>query len=259
MAVDTQIHIDTGRLPVALITLNRPQARNALTTALLGGLADALDRWRDDPEVRAVVISGGDKVFAAGADLKEMQALDVVGVLNDPRQQYWRRIAGFNKPLIAAVNGYALGGGCELAMHADIIIAGNTAQFGQPEINLGMIPGAGGTQRLIRAVGKSLAMKLVLSGELIGAAEAKTAGLVAEVTEPEATLERALTLAGTIAAKAPLAVAQAKEVLLKAFDTHLQPGLQFERKAFTVLAATADRNEGIRAFFEKRAPVFKGQ
>lgn len=258
MATASEIVIDTRRLPVALITLNRPQARNALTTALLGDIATALDGWRDDPEVRVVVISGGDTVFAAGADLKEMQALDMVGILKDPRQQFWRRIADFNKSVIAAVNGYALGAGCELAMHADIIIAGKTAQFGQPEINLGIIPGAGGTQRLIRAVGKSLAMKLVLSGELIGAAEAKTAGLVAEVTEPEATLERALALAATIATKAPLAVEQAKDVMLKAFDTHLEQGLLYERKAFTVLAATADRNEGIQAFFDKRAPVFKG-
>lgn len=243
---------------VQLITLHRPQARNALTSPLLEELAQALDAAAVDDTVGAVVLTGGERVFAAGADLKEMAALDAVGVLNDLRPALWRRIYQFPKPLIAAVNGFALGGGCELAMHADIIIAGDTAQFGQPEINLGIIPGAGGTQRLIRAVGKSLAMKLVLSGEFIGAAEARQSGLVAEVTVPEVTIERAVKLARTIAAKPPLAVRQAKEVLLKAFETDLEAGLQYERKAFTVLAATEDRNEGINAFLEKRQPHYKG-
>ncbi len=243
---------------VQLITLNRPQARNALTSPLLEELVLALETAEADDSVGVVVLTGGERVFAAGADLKEMAALDAVGVLNDIRPALWRRIYQFPKPLIAAVNGFALGGGCELAMHADIIIAGETAQFGQPEINLGIIPGAGGTQRLIRAVGKSLAMKLVLSGEFIGAAEAKQSGLVAEVTLPEVTIERAMKLARTIAGKPPLAVKQAKEVLLKAFETDLEVGLQYERKAFTVLAATEDRNEGINAFLEKRKPHYKG-
>jgi len=180
-------------------------------------------------------------------------------VLNDARPAIWRRIYQFPKPLIAAVNGFALGGGCELAMHADIIIAGDNAQFGQPEINLGIIPGAGGTQRLIRTVGKSLAMKLVLSGEFIGAEEARQSGLVAEVTIPEMTIERALKLAKTIAKKPPLAVKQAKDVLLKAFETDLDAGLQYERKAFTVLSGTEDRNEGINAFLEKRKPHYRGR
>jgi len=253
------ILLDAPSDGVQLIRLNRPEARNALTSALLEELATALEAIAADDAIGAVVITGGDKVFAAGADLKEMAALDVVGVLNDTRPGIWRRIYQFPKPLIAAVNGFALGGGCELAMHADIIIAGETAQFGQPEINLGIIPGAGGTQRLIRAVGKSLAMKLVLSGEFIDAAEAKQSGLVAEVTIPEVTIERALKLAKAIAKKPPLAVKQAKEVLLKAFETDLEAGLQYERKAFTVLAATEDRNEGINAFLEKRNPHYTGR
>ncbi len=244
---------------VLLVQLNRPEARNALTTELLIQLAEVLDQASLNEEISAVVITGGEKVFAAGADLKQMASLDMVGVLNDTRPAIWQKIACFPKPLIAAVNGFALGGGCELAMHADIIIAGDNAKFGQPEINLAIIPGAGGTQRLIRTVGKSLAMKMVLSGEFISAEEARQSGLVAEVTSPEDSVSRAIDLARVIAAKSPLAIQQAKDVLLNAFETHLDVGLQYERKAFTVLAATEDRNEGINAFLEKRKPDFKGR
>ncbi len=244
---------------VLLITLNRPQARNALRTQLLSELADALDEAASDGAVRAVVLSGGPSVFAAGADIKEMAELDMVGTLTDPRQAFRNRIDRFPKPLLAAVNGFALGGGCELAMQADIIIAGDNARFGQPEINLGIIPGAGGTQRLIRAVGKSLAMKLVLSGEMLDAHAALAAGLVAEITLPELTIERALQLAKIIAAKPPLAVRLAKEALLKAFETSLESGLNLERKAYNLLAATEDRREGIAAFMEKRKPTFTGR
>jgi enoyl-CoA hydratase len=244
---------------VVTITLNRPEAYNALRTQLLSELADVLQSCTDDDSVRAVVVTGNEKVFAAGADIKEMAALDAVGVLNDPRVLHWRRIAQFPKPLIAAVNGFALGGGCELVMHADIVIAGDNAQFGQPEINLGIIPGAGGTQRLIRTVGKSMAMQLVLSGEFISAQQARDFGLISEVTIPERSLERATELARKIATKPPIAVRQAKEVLLKAYDTTLDSGLSLERKAFTLLAATEDRNEGIAAFMEKRKPNFTGK
>ncbi|MET4161168.1 MAG: 2,3-dehydroadipyl-CoA hydratase PaaF [Marinobacterium sp.] len=244
---------------VLTITLNRPEAYNALRTQLLSELADVLQQCSDNDSVRAVVITGNEKVFAAGADIKEMAALDAVGVLNDPRVLHWRRIAQFPKPLIAAVNGFALGGGCELVMHADIVIAGDNAQFGQPEINLGIIPGAGGTQRLIRTVGKSMAMQLVLSGEFISAQQARDFGLISEVTIPERSLERATELARKIATKPPIAVRQAKEVLLKAYDTTLDSGLSLERKAFTLLAATEDRNEGIAAFMEKRKPNFTGK
>ena len=243
---------------VRLITLHRPQALNALNTALLEELAAELHAADQDRQIRAVVITGSRKVFAAGADINEMAQRDLVGILEDPRVAHWQRITGFAKPLIAAVNGFALGGGCELAMHADIIIAGEDARFGQPEINLGILPGAGGTQRLLRAVGKPLAMQMVLGGEAIGARHALQAGLVSEVTEPELTVERALQVAVAIAAKAPLAVRLAKEALLKAQDMDLASGLRFERHAFTLLAGTADRNEGIRAFQEKRPARFQG-
>ena len=254
-----QIIVDAPEHGTQQIRLNRPQAYNALTTGLLTELADALQCIETDDQVRAVVLTGGDKVFAAGADIKEMADYNAIDVLKDPRPDIWRKIYHFKKPLIAAVNGFALGGGCELAMHADIIIAGENAVFGQPEINLGIIPGAGGTQRLIRAVGKSVAMKMVLADERITAQEALQFGLVAEVTIPEMTIERAIKLAQIIASKPPLAVQQAKEVLLQAFESDLETGLLYERKAFTVLAASEDRNEGIQAFIEKRKPEFKGR
>lgn len=244
---------------VRLITLQRPQALNALNTLLLGELATELSTAQADPDTRVVVLTGSRKAFAAGADIKEMGERDLVGILDDPRQASWQSITRFNKPLIAAVNGFALGGGCELAMHADIIVAGLDARFGQPEINLGIMPGAGGTQRLLRAVGKSMAMQMVLTGEPIDAHQAQRAGLISEVTQPEFTVERALQIAHSIAGKAPLAVRLAKESLLKAMDTDLASGLRFERHAFTILAGTRDRDEGIRAFQEKRTPTFTGQ
>ena len=244
---------------VLTIRLNRPDAYNALRTQLLRELADVLDTAAAGDQVKAVVLTGSDTVFAAGADIKEMASLDAVGVMNDPRPTFWRRIALFPKPIVAAVNGFALGGGCELMMHCDIVIAGDNAQFGQPEINLGIIPGAGGTQRLIRTIGKSMAMQLVLSGEFISAQQARSFGLVSEVTIPERSLERATQLAKKIATKPPIAVRLAKEALLKAYETTLDSGLNLERKAFTLLAATEDRNEGIAAFMEKRKPNFTGK
>lgn len=244
---------------VRLITLQRPQALNALTTQLLGELADELNAAQSDRNTHAVVITGSTKAFAAGADINEMAERNLVGILDDPRQASWQTLTRFSKPLIAAVNGFALGGGCELAMHADIIIAGEDARFGQPEINLGIMPGAGGTQRLLRAVGKSMAMQMVLTGEPISARQALRSGLVSEVTQPEFTVERALHIAHSIATKAPLAVRLAKEALLKAMDTDLASGLRLERHAFTLLAGTRDRDEGIRAFQEKRRPAFTGE
>ncbi len=244
---------------VLTITLNRPEAYNALRTNLLQEMADTLDAAALNDDVKAVLVTGGEKVFAAGADIKEMASLDAVGVMNDPRPTYWRRINAFPKPMVAAVNGFALGGGCELMMHCDIVIAGDNAQFGQPEINLGIIPGAGGTQRLVRAVGKSMAMQLVLSGEFISAEQGRDFGLVSEVVIPERTLERARQLAEKIATKPPIAVRLAKEAILKSYETTLDSGLNLERKAFTMLAATEDRNEGIAAFMEKRKPNFTGK
>lgn len=251
--------VQTPEPGIRLVTLQRPQALNALNTELLGELSAELDGAEQDEAIRVVVLTGSRKAFAAGADIKEMAERDLVGILDDPRQQHWQRIARFGKPLIAAVNSYALGGGCELAMHADIIVASEDALFGQPEINLGIMPGAGGTQRLLRAVGKSLAMQMVLTGEPIGARLAQQAGLVSEVTQPELTLERALQIARRIAEKAPLAVRLAREALLKAMDTDLASGLRFERHAFTLLAGTRDRDEGIRAFMEKRPPEYQGR
>lgn len=257
---DTVLLTDPQARPgVGLLTLHRPAARNALNTALLDQIASTLEAWDADPAIRAVVITGGDTVFAAGADIKEMADKDAVALLQDARPKHWARIRRFSKPLIAAVNGYALGGGCELAMCCDLILAGHTAQFGQPEINLGLIPGAGGTQRLVRAVGKPLAMQMVLAGTFINAERAREAGLVSDVTEPELTQEYSLNLAGQIAAKAPLSVQMAKAAVLKACEVDLDNGLQFERQAFVFLGATADRKEGIAAFLEKRQPTFKGQ
>ena len=245
--------------PVLTIWLQRPQSRNALRRQMLAEIAEALEEAYDGGQVRCAIIYGGEKVFAAGADLKEMSELDMIDILDDPRPGYWNRITAFPLPLIAAVNGFALGGGCELAMHADIVIAGSNAQFGQPEINLGIIPGAGGSQRLIRAVGKSLASQMVLSGEFIDAETACSAGLVSEITQPELTLERAQQLAHSIAAKSPLALRQAKQALQQAFEVPLGSGLEFERKAFVMLAGSEDRREGIDAFLEKRKPEFKGR
>jgi len=242
-----------------LITLNRPQVRNALRNNTLREIAAVLTAAESDDNVRVVVITGDHKAFAAGADINEMEQTDAIGALLDVRPQYWKTIASFSKPLLAAVNGYALGAGCEMVMHADITIAGSGAKFGQPEINLGTIPGAGGTQRLIRTVGKPLAMKMVLSGEFLSADEALRAGLITEVTADEQALERSLALATTIAGKSPLAVRVAKEAMLKSFETGLEAGLNLERKAFSLMAASADRREGIAAFKEKRPAMFSGR
>lgn len=244
---------------VQVLTLNRPDALNALNTELLGELSDALDNAEADPDIRAVVLTGSQKAFAAGADVDEMASRDLVGILEDPRVAHWERIGRFSKPIIAAVNGYALGGGCELAMHADIMIAGENVRFGQPEINLGIMPGAGGTQRLVRKVGESLAMHMALTGEPIGANRALQAGLISEICQPELTFERAIQIGHSIARKAPIAVRLTKESVRKANDMNPADGLRFERYAFTVLAGTADRQEGLAAFREKRKPHFTGQ
>lgn len=244
---------------VQVLTLNRPEALNALNTELLGELSEALDNAEVDPEIRAVVLTGSQKAFAAGADVDEMASRDLVGILEDPRVAHWERIARFTKPMIAAINGFALGGGCELAMHADIMIAGENARFGQPEINLGIMPGAGGTQRLVRKVGESLAMHMALTGEPIDAKRALQAGLISEICQPELTLERAIQIGHSIASKAPIAVRLTKESVRKANDMSLADGQRFERHAFTILAGTADRQEGLAAFREKRKPRFTGQ
>lgn len=241
------------------LTLNRPAARNALNNALLSELATTLEAAADDSEISVCVISGNERFFAAGADLNEMAEKDLAATLNDIRPQLWGRINAFSKPLIAAVNGYALGAGCELALLCDMVIAGENARFGLPEITLGIMPGAGGTQRLIRSVGKSLASKMVLTGESITARQALAAGLVSDVYPDALTLEYALQQAALMARHSPLALQAAKQALRQSQEVALQAGLAQERQLFTLLAATEDRREGIDAFLQKRTPDFKGR
>ena len=244
---------------VLQLTLNRPQARNALNNALLTQIADVLDAAALDPSVGVCVISGNERFFAAGADLNEMAEKDLPATLDDIRPRLWARIDAFSKPLIASVNGYALGAGCELALLCDLVVAGDNARFGLPEITLGIMPGAGGTQRLIRSVGKSLASKMVLSGESITAQQAQQAGLVSDVFPSDLTLEYALQLASKMARHSPLALQAAKQALRQSQEVALQAGLAQERQLFTLLAATEDRHEGISAFLQKRTPDFKGR
>jgi enoyl-CoA hydratase/carnithine racemase len=243
---------------VALVRIDRPEARNALNMEARRLLAEIFQGLSDNPEVRAVVITGGDKVFVAGADIKEMADKGTAEIALAGGRRLWHAIARCPKPVIAAVKGPALGGGCELAMHADIIVAGEGASFGQPEVRVGIMPGGGGTQRLVRAVGKFAAMKLLLTGEPVGAREALAMGLVSEVVADDQVLERALALANTIASLPPLAIAQIKEVVLAGADGPLETGLALERKAFEVLFDTQDQSEGMKAFIEKRKPNFTG-
>lgn len=244
---------------VAHIQLNRPKELNALNPVLMRELKDALLELDQDVQVRAIVLSGNEKAFAAGADIKQMADKTAVEMVNLDQFSTWDAIRKIKKPLIAAVSGFALGGGCELAMMCDMIIAAETAKFGQPEIRIGVIPGAGGTQRLTRAVGKALAMEMVLTGKFISADEAWKAGLVNRVVPEELYLSEALKLAGEIAAMPPVAVKMAKEAVLKAFDSTLEEGLQFERKNFYLLFASRDQKEGMQAFIEKRKPEFRGE
>lgn len=251
--------IQTRHGRVLQLTLNRPAARNALNNDLLLQIAQALESAATDSAVSACVIYGNERCFAAGADLNEMAQKDLSATLNDIRPQLWGRINAFNKPLIAAVNGYALGAGCELALLCDVVIAGDNARFGLPEITLGIMPGAGGTQRLIRCVGKSLASKMILTGESIGAREAREAGLVSDICPPALTLEYGLGQAQKMARHAPLALQAAKQALRQSQEMALQAGLAQERQLFAMLAATDDRREGIDAFLQKRTPDFKGR
>jgi enoyl-CoA hydratase len=253
------IRVDHPVPGVIRITLDRPEVRNALRTQTLREIATVLSAAEGDDTARAVVLTGGLACFAAGADLREMAPLGPVELIVHERQRHWRGIASFAKPLIAAVNGFALGAGCELALTADIVVAGTNARFGQPEINLGMVPGAGGMQRLARVAGKALTMQMALTGEAIDAETALAAGIVAEVDEPESALARALEIASIIATKPPLAVRTAKAAVLRAFEMPLAEALAADRQAFALLAATHDRNEGIAAFLEKRAPQFTGR
>ncbi len=244
---------------IGVVTLNRPEVLNALNQATMNDLVDALEAFERNEAVGCVVITGQGRAFAAGADVKEMAGTTAAQMLVGSRFQQWDRIRQITKPLIAAVHGYALGGGCELAMLCDMIVAAETAQFGQPEINIGLMPGAGGTQRLTRAIGKHRAMEMILTGRAVSARQAEAWGLVTRVVPPELYLDEAKRLAHEIASKPAVAVRLAKQAMLKAGDTHLEAGLDYERKCFYLLFATEDRTEGINAFLEKRPPNFKGR
>lgn len=244
---------------VGAIELHRPEALNALSLQLMIELVAACEQFDADDAIRCIVVHGSKKAFAAGADIKEMESADTVTMLNRDQFSRWERIRATNKPMIAAVSGFALGGGCELSMLCDLIIASDTAQFGQPEINIGVMPGAGGTQRLTRAIGKGLAMEMVLTGRMISAHQAQAFGLVNRVVPVEYYLEEAFALAKEIAKKAPIAVRLAKESVNKAFSTTLEGGLELERKNFYMLFATADQKEGMNAFVEKRRPNWEGK
>ena len=247
------------RPAVALIQLNRPKELNALNLQLMQEIRDALKALDEDEAVRVVVITGNERAFAAGADIKQMAGKTAIDMLITDQFSTWDQIRKFRKPLIGAVSGFALGGGCELAMTCDMLVASETAQFGQPEIRIGTMPGAGGTQRLTRAVGKAKAMEMVLTGEFISAQEAHRVGLVNRVVPVGQYLEEAYRLAASIAAMSPVAARLAKESVNRSFETHLDEGLHFERKNFYLTFASEDQKEGMAAFVEKRKPEFKGR
>jgi enoyl-CoA hydratase len=244
---------------VTTITLNRPKALNALSPALMAELAAAIEALDADESVRCIVLTGGPRVFAAGADIKTMAERTPASMLEARSFATWERIRRCRKPIIAAVSGYALGGGCELAMQCDLIVASETAQFGQPEINIGVIPGAGGTQRLARAIGPYRAMELVLTGRMLSAREAHAAGLVNRVAPVEGFLFEAQRLAAEVAARAPIAVRLAREALRYGVETTLREGLEIERRNFYLLYDTEDQKEGMRAFLERRDPEYRGK
>ena len=244
---------------VVLLRLNRPEARNALSPELMEELASALETLDPDPEVRCVVIAGSEKVFAAGADIKAMSERSFAEALRHPAASFWRRLAAIKTPMIAAVSGYALGGGCELALACDMIVAAESATFGQPEINLGIIPGGGGTQRLARVLGKQRAMELVLTGERFDAVAALQLGLVNRVVEGDGWLDEAMALAATVAERPPIAARLAKQAVIAAEETSLSAGLENERHLYELAMATEDRVEGMKAFLEKREPKFEGK
>jgi enoyl-CoA hydratase len=244
---------------VALLRFNRPKQLNALNGEVMDALCSALEALDRDEAIRAIVVTGSDRAFAAGADIGEMATASPIDMLRTNRIAQWDRVRRIGKPVIAAVAGWCLGGGCELAMALDLIIAAESARFGQPEINIGVIPGAGGTQRLTRAVGKSAAMQMILTGEPIDAREAYRLGLVARVVPNELVIEDALALAAKIATKSPLALRLAKEAVNAAYEMSLTDALAHERRLFYLLFASEDQKEGMAAFLEKRAPDFTGR
>jgi enoyl-CoA hydratase/carnithine racemase len=242
---------------VGIARLNRPDARNALSGELMERLASLLEEWDADPEVRCIVIAGGDDYFAAGADIKAMRERSFQEAMANPTSAYWARIAACRTPTIAAVSGFALGGGCELALCCDMIVASESAEFGQPEITLGIIPGAGGTQRLTRVIGKQRAMELVLTGRRVNAAEAHAMGIVNRVAT--GWFDEAVELAQVVARRPPIAVRLGKQAVQAADETALAAGLAYERRLYELAMATEDRIEGMTAFIEKRRPEFRGR
>ena len=244
---------------VGIVQFNRPKALNALNRGLMAETMTALEAFDQDEAIGCLVLTGNERAFAAGADIKEMSQASVVDMLHNPFIDYWDRLRRISKPVIAAVSGFALGGGCELAMACDMIVASETAQIGQPEINLGVIPGAGGTQRMTYAVGKALAMEIVLNDRRLSAEEALRYGLVNRIVPAEVYLEEAIELAQAIAARAPVAVRLAKEAINAVFETSLAAGLSHERRLFYMLFATADQKEGMDAFVNKRPANWQGK
>ena len=253
------VRVEQPAAGVGLVQLNRPEVLNALRGQLMEELVGALETLDRDPAIGAMVITGNEKAFSAGADIGEMANATPLDMRERGMIERWHRLRGVRKPIIAAVSGWCLGGGCELAMACDIIVASETAKFGQPEINLGVIPGAGGTQRLVRAVGKSLAMEVVLNDRRLSAQEALQTGLVSRVVAADRYLDEALTLASQIAARAPVAVRLAKEAINRAFETGLSEGMAYEQQLFNILFASEDQKEGMRAFTEKRKPRWRNK
>jgi Enoyl-CoA hydratase/carnithine racemase len=244
---------------VALVRLNRPHVRNALNLSIRQELAGVFRCFVDDAQLRCVVLTGNEQAFAAGADIEDMSRIDAVEMYHRHTERLWNAVGSCPVPVIAAINGYALGGGLELAMNADIIIAGRSARLGQPEVKVGIMPGAGGTQRLTRAIGKFRAMYLCMSGEVITAEQAYAMGLVSKLVDDERVLDEALALANHLASLPPIALAQIKEVILEGADIPLSAALALERKAVQLLFATQDKQEGMRAFLEKRQPRYVGR
>ena len=244
---------------IGIVQLNRPKVLNALSFELMSELVKALEELDKDMAIAVIILTGSERAFAAGADLAEMSQVTPVHLMLGRRFELWDRIRKISKPIIAAVGGYCLGGGNELAISCDVIIASENATFGQPEVNVGIMPGAGGTQRLTRVVGKYKAMEMILTGKSISADEAYRIGLVNHVVPPESLMEETKRIAAEIASKPPLSIRAAKEAILRAQDTTVEMGLEFERKAFYMLFATEDAKEGMKAFLEKRKPTFKGK